>query len=449
MIGVKLNWTVISTGPDGAAVSARTKQTGARIFRQRGGRAGEAHVWSTSWFCSRAQNGKRTLFSLGPDEAGAIKTADQISSFLRLPGSTLDEAIARFNPRALRRDSNFSTIGEMLELHEANLSILELKERTAENYYSSLMNILRHVYAWRKGEELEPTSGRRNIRETEWPKWTKLSLTVLNDALLTDYKRLMLEGEDGDELDKEQLLTAKITADSNMRQARALFGKEAMKIYRAQHLAIPDLSGFMEVSLFNAKKYFELAPASVARRIFADAPALKKSDLGAYRFLVAALHCGMRKSEILALQMPWLENEDPPTIKLREKGEFEPKHGHGRTIELQPWVYAELKEITASPASFTGDKAADREEACARLVAWLQDRGVEASKPLHELRKLWGCYISKTRGLLAAQKMLGHHDANTTSNFYADNRLAGDLIPFWSGQPTSDAQPKKAKRKAR
>jgi integrase len=348
-----------------------------------------------------------------------------------VPGNSLEAAQAKFNPRALTRPGNFSSIGEVIDLYKAERVALDVKEETAKRYYGCLINILRRVHAWRKGVQISSLSGVRGSEKTEWPKWTKLSLTVLDERLLEDYKKLMLEG-DGEELDEEEALTAKVTTDSNIRQARSLFGEDAMRLYNKRHLALPDLSGFMGVSLFNAKKYFELAPAAVVRRIFLESAALKSTNLSAYRVLFAAVHCGMRRAEIAALQMPWLEDEDPPTIKLRERGEFKPKHGHGRTIEVEQWVAAELRAIAASPARYMEEDANRRDLACRQLVEWLQARGIEAPKPLHELRKLWGCYIAKSKGLLAAQKMLGHHDANTTSKFYADNRLAADLIPFWT-----------------
>jgi integrase len=373
------------------------------------------------------------VFSLGADVPTAIKVADQIVSFFRVPGASLEQAIVRFNPRSLSRPGNFSTIGEVFETHKAGLQELDIKEATARRYYGCLINILRQAHAWRRGEVAASTSGVRDIENTEWAKWTGLSLTHLDERLLDDYKKLMLEGPDGEDLDEEEILTAKVTTDSNLRQARALFGKEAVRLYKKKHLELPDMAGFMGVSLWGAKKYFELLSESVVRTVMAKSKDLRESNVGAYRVFFSSIHCGLRRAESEALMLQWIEEGEEPKISLRERGEFKPKHGTGRTIILEPWVAAELKAIAASPTRYMEETASERDESCRDLITWLQEHGVTATKPIHELRKLFGCYINLTKGLLAAQKMLGHKDPATTSAFYADNRLASNLIPFWTG----------------
>jgi integrase len=428
---VNLNWTAERHDAAGEVLVARTRKTGAQIFRARVTKGGIIS-YSGTWYLQKMVSGKRHVFSLGKVPNEAIALANQITSYLSVYDNTLEAAIARFNPRSLSRPGKYSTIGEVIETHKAERASLDVSELVATQYYACLLKILRRTSAWRKGEKPESISGRRNLMQTEWPKWSALSLTVLDESLLDDYKKLMLEGENGEDMDEEDELTAKITTDTNLRQARGLFGKEAVRLYKKKHLELPDMTGFMGVRLWGAKKFFQLPSEGVVRTIMEESRNLRKSNLGAYRVFFSSIHCGLRRAESEALMLAWIEDGEEPRISLRERGDFKPKHGTGRTINLEPWVAAELRAIAASPTRYMEEATGDREDSLKSLITWLQKHGITATKPIHELRKLFGCYINLTKGLLAAQKMLGHKDPATTSAFYADNRLASNLIPFWT-----------------
>ena len=63
------------------------------------------------------------------------------------------------------------------------------------------------------------------------------------------------------------------------------------------------------------------------------------------------------------------------------------------------------------------------EETFAALIDWLRSKGVQANKPLHTLRKLYGSALADLHGLHAASSGLRHADIKTTHEFYADRRV--------------------------
>lgn len=426
---MKLNWKVTGTAPDGSAVSAVTTRTQTGIMRQRSGTA-ERPEWSAAWYLRKMIHGRRELFPLGRAPAEAIRLADEITSFLSVQSNTLDDALAKYASRSISRPGLFSTIGDVLRVHRENVKLLELGDRTAKGYYNALIRVVRASEAWRGGQDLGGLEAKEE-KAKEWGRVGDMSLAVLDDKLLLNYQRAAVADEEADE---EELLTAKISANSIMRNARALFGEDALKLYREHNLRLPDLDGFMGVSYFRAEKFFELPSPSVVHNLFKLSAKLKKENPGAYRVFFAAIHCGLRRSEIAALSPAWIEDDGPDRaiLKLRERGEFKPKHGHGRAIVLQGWVAAKLRELCAEPGSYLGTSQSVRDTALEDAVAWLRKNGIDASKPVHELRKLWTCAKVKTEGLLAAQQQAGHRDANTTSRFYADNKLSESLVHYWT-----------------
>lgn len=433
-------WTDEAKNEAGEVVRARTHKMGVSINRQRSGTAAKGFTWSRAWYFPKMVNGVLERFPLGQDLAQAVKTADEIAAFLSVPSHSLADAKKKYNPRALARQSEFSTIGELFEFHTDHLGVLEIDARTGRRYQVCLLNILRQVEAWRKGSSLVKLTARGADADKEWNRWMGKSLTLLDGKLLEDYQRLMVASAGEDEkADEEAIITAKVTCDSNIRNARSIFSREAMLLYSGSDLSLPDMKKFMAVTLFNAKKYFELLPGRVIRQLFADSLELKVSDLNAYRAFLAATQCGLRRFEVAALQMDWFEVEDTPVLKLREDGTFRPKLGSGRVVSVAPWVYAEMKAVAASPTDYLDGTMTERSvETFERLIDWLQKRGVTATKPMHELRKLWFSHKVKTEGVIAAQQQGGHTDPKTTSDFYTDCQLPDNLLPFWQS-PTVDA----------
>ena len=418
----------------GAIVRFQTKRMNVSVARpQYGSATGEAR-YSKRFYYAKMINGQLVRFPLSSDAKEAEIMADQIAGFLQDPTKTLDDAKRKFNPRALLRPDDFSTIGEVLDCHRENWKILELSKSSGLDYQRSLFVVLRRVDAWRKKEEFESWSGRSVGMDEMLAPWRGKSTVILTEQLATDYQKLMVPSDLEDE---EEEVTQKITCDSNLRSARAVFSREAMKLYRSSRtLSLPDLSGFMSVSLFNAKKYFVLPEPTVIRNIFIAAPALKVDDINAYRAFLLCVQAGLRKSEAAHLRMEWTREEDSPAILIHADGKFKPKHGHGRKVFLDNWVAQEMREIANDGTYFIGGTDTERtDEVFERLNAWLRKQGITAGKPTHELRKLWFSQKVKRESLLAAAQQGGHRDPKITTSFYASSQMPDNVLPFWQ-EPT-------------
>lgn len=426
-------------------IRGKTKKMRVTIARQQYSGPAGAPRWSSRFYFAKMVNRELARFPLPSDPAKAEKLADEIAAFMELSTSTLAEARRRFNPRALERPSAFSTIGELLDYHKDHWKVLELATGTGEGYHRGLTVVLRQVDAWRRGGDFESWSGMRNEKEKGklMAPWLERPLTVLTGKLGSDYQRLMVPPDLEDE---EEEITQKITCDSNLRSAKSVFSKEAMRLYKqSETLALPDLSDFLGVSLFNAKKYFVLPELPVIRKLFALAPELRLTDLNAYRAFLLCTQAGLRKSEAAHMRMAWLQEEDAPVVRIHADGKFKPKHGHGRKVVLDPWVAMEMRALAADGDCFLdGNETERNEKVFDRLNAWLRKCGVDSRKPTHELRKLWFSQKVKRDGLLKASQQGGHRDPKITSSFYADNQMPENVLPFWQ-EPTAAALAKMAK----
>lgn len=416
----------------GEVIRFRTKRMGVSVVRQQYGTS-EAPKWSRRFYYAKMVNGILARFPLSDDARAAETTADQLAAFLLDPTHTLSDAKKKFNPRAMERPGDFSTVGDLFEYHRAHWKMMELTERTGKGYQGNLLVILRHVDAFRKGTEFESWAGRSMGMDKLMQPWLEKPLTLLTARLATDYQRLMVPADLEDE---EEEITQKITCDTNLRGAHSLFSREAMRLYKqSDTIVIPDVSDFLAVSLYNAKKYFVLPPVAVIRNIFAAAPALKADDINAYRAFLLCVQVGMRKTEAANMRMAWLLDEDVPTVQIHADGKFKPKHGHGRKVLLDPWVGAELREIAAGDYVLAGTPHERGDDVFDRLNAWLRKCGVSSAKPTHELRKLWFSQKVKRESLIAAAQQGGHRDVKITTSFYASSQMPDNVLPFWQ-EPT-------------
>lgn len=56
------------------------------------------------------------------------------------------------------------------------------------------------------------------------------------------------------------------------------------------------------------------------------------------------------------------------------------------------------------------------------LIKWLRSKGINASKPIHALRKEFGAEVCRQAGIYAAASVLRHADIKTTVSHYTDSR---------------------------
>ena len=72
--------------------------------------------------------------------------------------------------------------------------------------------------------------------------------------------------------------------------------------------------------------------------------------------------------------------------------------------------------LDATYSTYRCDKAFDG------LINWLREKGIDAQKPIHELRKEFGSSIVNEHGIDAASRALRHTDIAITARHYADKK---------------------------
>jgi len=412
--------------PDGRIVRRRTKKLRLIIARQRyiyKGKAGYARIWQLR----KMINGVSVVFPLGADVTEAAKLADEIGAFLTVPTNTMEEAQRRYNPRSLNRPARFPTIGELFAVHKRGWKTLGISDASALGYQTALIYMIRRVEAYRANKQIESQSG----KALDWTPWLGRPTTMLTARFVLDFKAAMT-GDDED-MDEEEILTAKISCDSYLRRSRAVFSGEALKYFKHHGLIMPEIEGFFEPSFFGAKKYFELLPLAIVEGIFGALPALAETDRNAWRAFMLCCHLGMRKGEAGAAHWDWVEEVDGSLrMNIRTKGDFNPKHGHGRRTEFERWVWEVLSDSREDlQYILTGDATERTESVFNRLNLWLRGLGAAVGKPTHELRKLWFSYTVKTKSLAIASRQGGHRDPKITASYYADNMMPASLLRHW------------------
>lgn len=402
----------------------RTRKFGLSINQQPNSRGQPGH----QWYFRKMIAGRRAYFPLGVDKAAAARKADEIYAFLSIPTNTLDMAYAHFVPRGIARAAasvKWATIGKVLETYEAGLGVIgrrgkSVSPTTFKGYKSGLLTFVRKVEAFREGKEFESFFGSPKV---DWSPWLNIGTDFFTQKAVLDYKLFSVTPDPGEELDEEELLTAKISADSVLRCGRAIFSESALNYFEQVGLNLPDLKGFLKEPDFGAVKYFVMLPPDVIANIMRSALFLHEDDIGAYKGYLLAMHCGFRRGECLAFKRHWLREEDRPVIQLEVDGRFSPKSGVGRKVAIEKWVFDELKELGAPD-----------EDEMVRLGEWVKKQiptQHAVSKPVHELRKCWVSYKAKVEGLAAAAQQAGHKDPKVTTTHYADNLMADRLVPFW------------------
>lgn len=421
----------MSSTPD--EIRFRTKRLGVLVYRQKFTDRHGAEAYASTWYMRKTIAGVTKIFPLGVQKRKAESLAEEIESFLSIPSNTMDQAVATYNPRGKARAEHVATIGETLEAYMGALAIIgrngkPVSESSAKGYRSFLLTFLRKVEAYRAGKPFDSFMGKHHV---DFSPWLGLPTSFLTARAVMDFKlaSVAIDPPEGEtEPDEEELLVARITADTTLRNARAIFSAQALRYYREVRLQVADVRGFLEEPDFGAKKYFQILPPEVVDGIMRSSIVLRAHQQDAYRAFLLTMHAGLRASEALAFDPSWIRDNDEPTLYVTTKGKFNPKHGTGRKVILEPWVAAALR--TLGPVQDP--------ESLDVLTSWVKGQipsEHRVSKPLHELRKCWVSMKAKTAGILAAQQQAGHRDPKTTTTSYADNMMADWLVPFWQEPP--------------
>lgn len=244
------------------------------------------------------------------------------------------------------------------------------------------------------------------------------------------------------EADEEANVTS---VNSTLTQARAVFSRQALELYRDRGLRLPaTLEAFLKVPKFRNDRDVSYRPIDRAVLEAIEADALTQPKAVRLIYVLARI-VGMRGREIVWARRSWIEQwtqggaEAPwrmAIIRRPAEGFKKPK-GKERWVPLtkatcnliiQLADEAERESASAdgsapiSPSGYLlpGGTKTDRINLVKReAAAWIRTFLPDRVKGLHELRKQAGSEIATRDGIMAARDWLGHASVTTTEAHYA------------------------------
>jgi integrase len=267
--------------------------------------------------------------------------------------------------------------------------------------------------------------------------WALSSLDALTPEAVRRYQHQVLAAAGPDELARE---SAKRTANSVLRAVRSWFKRAWLPAYAERGVTLPDLSAFREVPPLPAmQKQYAYNAALVDRtlqnavqagpdRWGADQPALRAQDPAAYLAYLLSVGLGLRPGESRQARWSWFQTTPQGrvlcTIAATDTWRG-PKGKRERSVPVEPFIWAELERarvpvVGGAPDYVIPGPREERIERCwTRLGQWMHRQGWDTRLKGHELRKAYGAKVATSVGLYAAQKLLGHANPSTTSQYYA------------------------------
>lgn len=326
-----------------------------------------------------------------------------------------------------RSRNETSTFATLFAAYRAACAERDIKAETCARNIGYLSFILRTV----RGEFFAVETGRASLLTAE------LLETFEGERIARLKTRADAAYWTGEVLEHRMAATRNTIA-SAIRQARSLFSADLLRSRHYRALVLPVLDGFLDYRVESTSVApFVRPPAEVWERILADLPTLKAAHPAQWIAFVLAVNCGLRRSSAAAARWAWFK--ELPT----GDAEMEVRRAKGNRyfVRLSAAAWAELKAARTSveyvipstlppapegavrtPAEISRLTEAANHEVIDAVVVWLRERGIDAYRPFHVLRKIFGDAVVRTHGLTEAQNALGHSKADLTHAIYSEHR---------------------------
>jgi len=254
---------------------------------------------------------------------------------------------------------------------------------------------------------------------------------VLDEGLVADFRAARMRGVPRCSPEEK---SRKISANTELRQARCVFSAEALLSYRRAGLCVPDLSSFLAAPRFMRVCGQPQLPADhTVRAVFGGLPEIMVEDPEVFTVVALALFAGLRRNELRHLGGNWFQTTAGPSVVVRQYEGFRAKNYSERTIPLPGWVFELLVGRTGERYVAEPDMSV-RERTLDRAVRWLRRHGLHAArKPLHVLRAFYAAYLLAVEpSAFYVKSRLGHADLTTTFRYYAAEPLSRELAALWT-----------------
>ncbi|MFK7910942.1 MAG: tyrosine-type recombinase/integrase [Akkermansiaceae bacterium] len=369
---------------------------------------------------------RRVRFPLNtPNKDAAANKAAEIFKYLLEHG--WDDTIASYKPNAKPQQPEESvapqsTIGDLVA---ANVKFSSAREQSIITYAKSLRRIVAGVMALDKRRKFPL---REECGNVAWKTHVDaVALDELTPALVQTWKQQFLKANASN--GKKSITTV----NSLIRNAKALLSKKLLP-FLEQELALPSPLPFEGVTMEKPPSCRYHSQIDAKRIMEAAKTTLKEDEPEAYKIFLLALACGLRISEIdhlmwsafnFAKNILTIEDNTYHRLKSEDSaGEIHLDAGMAALFQVYQKQAGSAFVINSHrPAGRTAGSSAYR---CKRhietLKTWLRNNGVNAPKPIHELRKEIGSVIASEQGIFAASRYLRHSDIRITAAIYADQK---------------------------
>ena len=370
---------------------------------------------------------RRVWFNLGtPNRKKAAAKAAEIFAFLKAQGFAA--TAEKYKPKGDDpKKSGKTTVGDLIE--EAT-KLSTARRHSLDAYTKALRCIVAEIKGITPGKN---TDGKGSAHAAWRAQVDAVALELITPAEVTAWKNARLRAVESDPLAKRRTI---VTVNSLVRNAKALFGKKILPFIE-QSVTVPKPLPFDGVS-------FEKPPSMryVSRVDAFGIVALARQELAtaepeAFKVLLLALVCGLRRSEIDNLL--WRSFDFGRKVLRVESNEFHQLKSEDSAgeIDLDDDTVALFRGYRAQhpkavfviespnkPRNETKSRCYRCDATFKRVLEWLRAQGVEAPKPLHTMRKEIGSIIASEHGIFEASRYLRHSDIRITSAIYADKKKA-------------------------
>jgi hypothetical protein len=384
------------------------------------------------WAARVQWRGRRELFNLRtPNKATAAAKARDV--YVMLVGAGWEATLAKFKPDMERRD--LSTVGDFLNELSPHWSG---KEKTFADYSRCFRTILSQMFGIEGHRaKFDYVNGGRDA----WvAQIDAIKLADVTPERVNKWRIAFVRKAGDSPLEQKR---ARITCNSLMRQARSLFAPELLA-----HVAQkPEPLPFDGVAFYERESMRYHSAVDIEALIEQAMEELPQEQL---KIFLLATMAALRRNEIDKL--PWSGFRwNDGIVRIETTKHFAPKTAdsagdipidaelvslfrgwHAQRIAAEQQrgaTLAKAKETVAAAFVVEADSEPIAETKYTHYRAhrhfdalnkWLRSKGVEATKPLHELRKECGSQICAKHGIHAASRLLRHTDISLTAAHYAD-----------------------------
>jgi len=369
--------------------------------------------------------GKRAWFPLGtPNKKSAAAKAAEIYAYIQAHG--WDAALERYKPKKEEQASaDTVTVGKLIA---TACKLSTARRQSLEAYTKALRRIVSEV----KGIKADGKFNARGGGTSEWQERVDaVKLADLTPAVILAWKNQRLRNAESDPLVKGRTV---VTVNSLIRNAKSLFGKKVLPFIE-QDLPLPRPLPFEGVNMEKPPSLRYSSKIDAFAILARAKDELAESDREAFKAIILALVCGLRRSEIDHLlwrnfdfqrRVLRITTTEYHALKSEDSaGEIDLNEETALLFQGYRAKAAKAEFVIESPnppRTQTKARCYRCDAVFKRALKWLRAQGVENKKPLHTMRKEIGSIIASEHGIFEASRYLRHSDIRITSAIYADKK---------------------------